>query len=104
MEDLASTLPFVQASSVNTNVLWDESHALLMVYLSVSLQCYGICRSLVILLGEADSLLNFTRREFGCYTEVFPFLAFFFFFNLSNMARSTSAHIYKFLQNAIDKY
>ena len=42
MEDLASTLSFLQAFPMITSVLWDESHALLMLYLSVPLQGYGV--------------------------------------------------------------
>lgn len=52
-----------------------------------------------ILLGEADSLLNFIRREFGCCTVVFLFLAGFF-----HLATWPGALQYIFLQNAVDKY
>lgn len=82
-----------------TNVLWDESHALLMVYLSVPLQCYGICRSWVYFAGRGRQAFELHQERIWMLYCGVPISCWFF-----HLATWPGALQYIFLQNAVDKY
>lgn len=64
---LTSALPFLQAFPRITSVMWDESHALLIVYVSVPLQGYSVYLGhgliFAVMYRRGRQSLNFTKRD-----------------------------------------
>lgn len=99
---LTSALSFLQALPGITSVMWDESHVLLIVYISVPLQGYGVYLGhgliFAVMYRRGRQFLNFTKEICMLHCNV-PVSYYSF------TQQPGKEHLYEyFLQTVIDKY